>query len=119
MFAEEPDMIYMSKENLAAPLVEGKQYRFQCDIANVAPARNLSVSWHKRSGVFYTETFNDARVSPLNMSSVVSLTAHRDDDGTGIWCEAKLNFEPTGPSLPPVKGPSVKVAVVCKFSVPF
>lgn len=119
MFTEEPDTVYVSKENLAEPLVEGGKYHFQCDVANVAPARNLSVSWHKRSGVFYTETFSDVRMHPLNKSSVVSLMAHRDDDGTSIWCEAKLNFEPTGPSLPSFKSRPVKVAVLCKFSVPF
>lgn len=112
-------MIYLSEENLAAPLVEGKKYDLQCNVANVAPARNLSVSWHKRSGVFHTETFQDTSKRPLNKSSVVSLTVHRDDDGTFIWCEAQLNFEPTGPSLPSVKSPRVKVAVLCKFTVPF
>lgn len=112
-------MIYMSKGNVAASLVEGKKHDFQCEVANVAPVRNLSVSWHKSSGVFYTETFNDTGVYPRNKSSLVSLMAHRDDDGTSIWCEAKLNFEPTGPSLPSVKSPPVKVAVLCKFSVPF
>lgn len=119
MFTEEPDMVYMSKENLAAPLVEGKNRRFQCNIANVAPVRNLSVFWHNRRGVFHTETFDDAGVYPLNMSSAVSLTARRDDDGTEIWCEAKLNFEPTESSPPSVKSPRVKIAVLCKFSVPF
>lgn len=112
-------MVYMSGENLAAPLVEGKEYNFQCNVANVAPVRNLSVSWHNRSGVFHTKTFDNTSVYPLNESSVVSLMAQRDDDGTEIWCEAKLNFEPPGPSLPPVKCRSVKVAVLCKFSVPF
>lgn len=119
MFTEEPDVVYVSQGNLPAPLVEGKKCDFQCIVANVAPARYLSVSWHKRSGVFHNEKFDDAGVYPLNLSSVVSLTGHRDDDGALIWCEAKLNFEPTGPSVPSVKSPYVKIAVLCKFSVPF
>ncbi|XP_039466796.1 cell adhesion molecule 3-like isoform X1 [Oreochromis aureus] len=80
---------------------EGQQFAIQCDIVNVAPARNLSVLWHKGNKILNPETFDDSSPSPVSKSSVLTLTAHRDDDGAEIWCEAKLNLWPgeQGPTM--------------------
>ncbi|XP_005749984.1 cell adhesion molecule 3-like isoform X2 [Pundamilia nyererei] len=85
---------------------EGQKYYIQCDIANVAPARNLSVLWLKGNTIIKLETFNESSLSPVSKSSVLTLTAHRDDDGAEIWCEPKLNLWPEEqgpPSGPPVR----------------
>lgn len=108
----------MSDLNLKPPLIEGKKYSVRCDVTNVAPVRNLRVSWHKGNKVFDTQTFDDSSTLPVNKSPVTSLTAERDDDGTEIWCEAKLMFEPTAPTLPSSRSNSVKVQVLCKFLLP-
>lgn len=111
----------MSELSQTGPLVEGKNYGMQCDIVNVAPLRNLSVNWHKGKEVFYTETFNESGiypVYPVNASSVLNLMAHRDDNGTQIWCEAKLNFWPTGPNVPSTQSQSHEANVLCKFIMP-
>lgn len=115
---ETPDSVSMSEPSQTGPLVEGENYRMQCDIVNVAPVRNLSVHWHKGNEVFYTETFNESSVYPVNKSSVLDLTAHRDDNGTQIWCEAKLNFWPTGPNVPSIQSQSHEPNVLCKFLMP-
>uniref|UniRef100_A0AAQ5YT57 Ig-like domain-containing protein n=1 Tax=Amphiprion ocellaris TaxID=80972 RepID=A0AAQ5YT57_AMPOC len=78
----------------AGPMVEGKQYRIQCDIVNVAPASLLSVYWHKGNKIIYHETFKESTLSPVNKSSILNLTAQRDDDGSQISCEAKLDLGP-------------------------
>uniref|UniRef100_A0A668SR62 Ig-like domain-containing protein n=1 Tax=Oreochromis aureus TaxID=47969 RepID=A0A668SR62_OREAU len=80
---------------------EGEQFAIHCDIVNVAPARNLSVLWHKGNKILNSETFDDSRPSPVSKSSVLTLTAHGGDDGAEIWCEAKLNLWPgeQGPTM--------------------
>uniref|UniRef100_A0A3B4G4U4 Intercellular adhesion molecule 1-like n=1 Tax=Pundamilia nyererei TaxID=303518 RepID=A0A3B4G4U4_9CICH len=95
---------------------EGQKYYIQCDIANVAPARNLSVLWLKGNTIIKLETFNESSLSPVSKSSVLTLTAHRDDDGAEIWCEPKLNLWPEEqgpPSGPPVRSVKHNLTVLC------
>lgn len=89
-----PDSVSMLLPDLKGPMVEGEEYRMQCDIVKVAPVRNLSVNWYKGSEIINTQTFEESSVSPVDKSSVLKLTANRNDTGTRIWCEAKLNFLP-------------------------
>lgn len=107
-----PDNVSISHANPRLPLVEGKNYDVQCNVTNVAPVRNLRVSWHKGNKVFYTQTFDDSTVYPVTKSSVISLVAVRNETGTEIWCEAKLVFEPTAPILPSSRSNSVKVQIL-------
>lgn len=99
-------------------VVEGQAYSMQCDIVNVAPVSNLSVRWHKGNHMFHTDSFIDSTLYPLNKSSSISLIAHRDDNGTQIWCEAELDFKPTGPVLPATQSAPREVIVQCKFLMP-
>ncbi|CAI5659780.1 unnamed protein product [Oreochromis niloticus] len=94
-----PDSVSLRQNSTTVK--EGEQFAIQCDIVNVAPARNLSVLWHKGNKILNSETFNDSRPSPVSKSSVLTLTAHGDDDGAEIWCEAKLNLWPgeQGPTM--------------------
>lgn len=100
------------------PLVEGKSYPLQCDVLNVAPVGILSIHWHSGSKVFHTETFSESGTDPGNRSSSVRLLANREDNGNMIWCEAKLNFGPTGPDIIPTKSQPREVTVLCKFLSP-
>lgn len=95
-----PDSVSTPHLRQQGPMVEGEVYRMQCDIVNVAPARNLSVLWYRGNDLLFTETFDESVGTPLNKSSVFSLTAHRDYDGGQIRCEAKLNFWRAGPNIP-------------------
>ncbi|XP_069571703.1 hemicentin-2 [Brachyistius frenatus] len=90
-----PQSVSMSQTSSeVGPMVEGRQYRFQCGVDDVAPASSLVVYWHKGNETFPNETFVESRLSPVSKSSVLTLTAHRSDNGTQIWCEAKLNLLP-------------------------
>uniref|UniRef100_A0AAQ6ARB6 Ig-like domain-containing protein n=1 Tax=Amphiprion ocellaris TaxID=80972 RepID=A0AAQ6ARB6_AMPOC len=102
----------------AGPMVEGKQYRIQCDIVNVAPASLLSVYWHKGNKIIYHETFKESTLSPVNKSSILNLTAQRDDDGSQISCEAKLDLGPGELNHSAVQSKSHEVAVLCEFPSP-
>ncbi|KAF3700027.1 Intercellular adhesion molecule 2 [Channa argus] len=94
-----PDIVTVSQLSPTDPMVEGRMYILKCNVANVAPARSLSVQWYKGNEMFHTETFTETSLSPLNMTSTLNLTAHRDDNGTQIWCKANLNFFPAGPNI--------------------
>uniref|UniRef100_A0A3P9CTD3 Ig-like domain-containing protein n=1 Tax=Maylandia zebra TaxID=106582 RepID=A0A3P9CTD3_9CICH len=89
---------------------EGRQFAIQCDVVNVAPARNLSVVWHKGNKILSSQTFDES-IHPVSKSSVLTLTAHRDDDGAEIWCEAKLNLWPDEQGPPPVRSEAHNVKV--------
>uniref|UniRef100_I3IZC8 Ig-like domain-containing protein n=1 Tax=Oreochromis niloticus TaxID=8128 RepID=I3IZC8_ORENI len=104
-----PDSV--SLKNLST-VKEGQQFAIQCDVVNVAPARHLSVLWHKGNYIMKSETFNDSSPSNVSKSSVLTLTAHRDDDGAEIWCEAKLNLWPEEQGPPPVRSEAHTLTVL-------
>lgn len=120
-FTEVPDSVSMSLQHKMGPMVEGKKYYLECNITNVAPARNLSVHWYKGNEIFHTDSFNKdlgLKQFPVNLSSVINLDAHRDDNGKQIWCEAKLDFGPSEPNPPALQSKSHKVIVLCEFLMP-
>uniref|UniRef100_A0A3Q1J6W4 Ig-like domain-containing protein n=1 Tax=Anabas testudineus TaxID=64144 RepID=A0A3Q1J6W4_ANATE len=106
------DSVSLSLPSDTGPMVEGKKYRMQCDVANVAPASHLTVYWHKGNSIIHTETFNESSITPVSKLSIYELTAHRDDDGAQIWCEAKLNFLQSGLDLRSMQTRSHKMTVL-------
>ena len=80
--------------------VEGKNYKLQCDILDVAPVENLVVRWYKGSQVIWTDTFNKTTKTPVTESSVLEVTLSRGDDGVTFTCEAQLDFGPKTKKLP-------------------
>ncbi|XP_040917730.1 leucine-rich repeats and immunoglobulin-like domains protein 1 isoform X2 [Toxotes jaculatrix] len=91
-----PDSVSLSQLSEMGPMVEGRMYRMQCDIAEVAPAKNLSVYWYKGNEISFTDAFSEPSASPVNKSSFYNVIPKSGDNGTQIWCEAKLNFLPQG-----------------------
>lgn len=94
------------------PKEEGQQFRIQCDIVNVAPASLLSVYWHKGNKIIHHENFTDSSLSPVSKSSILNLTAQRDDNGLQISCEAKLNLGPGEQNHPAMQSKSHEVTVL-------
>ncbi|XP_047199831.1 hemicentin-1 [Hippoglossus stenolepis] len=107
-----PDSVSMPQPSQPASMVEGEKRVVKCDVTNVAPVRNLSVLFHKGNKIVSTYTFNDSSLEPVNVSSVYDLIAHRDDNGSQIWCEAKLNFLTTGLQDTSMRSESQKVIVL-------
>lgn len=113
-----PDRMSITQISQMGPMEEGEKYRLQCDIVNVAPARNLSVHWHKGNKIIHTETFDESNPRPVSVSSVYNMTAKGGDNGSQIWCEAELDFSPPVPNLPTVHSKAEEVIVLCKFLTP-
>uniref|UniRef100_A0A672IY10 Ig-like domain-containing protein n=1 Tax=Salarias fasciatus TaxID=181472 RepID=A0A672IY10_SALFA len=97
------------------PMVEGQQYKINCYIANVAPRKNLSVNWYKGNTIFQIDRFREASLSPDDISSEISITAHRNDSGADLWCEAKLTFKSVEQNPPPMCSQSKKLNVLLEL----
>uniref|UniRef100_A0A672IV70 Ig-like domain-containing protein n=1 Tax=Salarias fasciatus TaxID=181472 RepID=A0A672IV70_SALFA len=80
-------------------LKEGEETVFTCDIVDVAPLQNLSVTWFKGDTIIHRETFNDSTKEPVSQSSILQFTPTREDSGSTITCEARLDLGPVGPDL--------------------
>lgn len=108
---KEPDRVLIKPPNMDKPLVDGKDYLIQCDVFNVAPAKNLVVTWYT-DGIHSVERFNQTIVTPTNQSSVISIRAHKKYHQGKIMCEAKLDFGSTGPFPLPIRSNPVALQVL-------
>uniref|UniRef100_A0A1A7X3T8 Ig-like domain-containing protein n=2 Tax=Iconisemion striatum TaxID=60296 RepID=A0A1A7X3T8_9TELE len=77
-------------------LLEGEKYSLKCIVTDVAPAPNLSVFWLGKKGELKKETFSETSITPLSLPSSLDFTPHRDDHGSEIRCEARLDMFPDG-----------------------
>lgn len=111
---ETPDNVLMS--DISGPLVQGQQFQMRCDVFNVAPVNKLSVYWYKGSRRVNAVKFSDTTVNPVNKSSVLTLSAHRDDHEESIWCEAALIFG-QGTDIPASQSQAYKMEVLCRFLI--
>lgn len=106
-----PESVSMSQLSPKGTMIEGEKYRMQCDVIDVAPVRYLSVYWYKGNEIVHKETFEGHSESKANKSSFLDLFAHGLDDGSQVWCEAKLDL-PMKPDLPAVKSQSHNMVVL-------
>ncbi|XP_073670222.1 uncharacterized protein [Paramisgurnus dabryanus] len=95
-----PDSVSISTVNHTGPMIEGSQYKLQCNITEVAP-RNFTVKWFKGETEVYSETFSDTIKTPVTKTSTLQITANRSDDGVQYRCEAELELGEDGPQPPP------------------
>lgn len=104
-----------------APMVEGQLYQMKCDVVNVAPVKNLSISWYKGRSIYSIETFEDPSPFPVNISSEKSVTVNRNDNGAYIWCEAMLNLGSVDRNLRPMLSQPKELTVLYPptFDTPF
>lgn len=130
-----PDSVSVRPVDNFMSVREGKEIQLQCDITNVAPARDLSVRWYKGNETFgplirgsiqvtgcMTENDPNCDIavirSPLNVSSTINITVDRNHNGVEFRCEAELDLGPEGPQPPPTMMSSpVNITVYYKPSI--
>lgn len=117
--------LYKTPDNVSIHLVgnrssvwEERMFQLRCDITNVAPAENLVVRWYRGNETFEPLIKDSLRVtgcppdngtdcdisnvrSPLSVSSTISVTLNRTQNGTGYRCGAQLDLGREGPQPPP------------------
>ncbi|KAM9769915.1 vascular cell adhesion protein 1-like [Menidia menidia] len=84
------------------PLMEGGRYTLQCAVQDVAPIKNLVVTFYKGQMTLDPQQFLTDQRTPVNKSFFLSLTAKEEFNGEEFWCEATLELGPGGPKPPPV-----------------
>ncbi|KAK2833289.1 hypothetical protein Q5P01_017178 [Channa striata] len=92
-----PDVVTLNPVNPENVMVEGQQYELQCNITNVAPVQNLSVTWYKDKQIINKTSFASTTNTPENVSSVLQVNLSREDHRVQFRCEAQLNFEAQSP----------------------
>ncbi|CAK6969377.1 angiopoietin-related protein 6 isoform X1 [Scomber scombrus] len=105
-----PDNVSISEHG---PMIEGKVHQLTCEIINVAPVRNLTVKWYRDNDTVHTQMFNDSSVTPVNVSSTLSITPQRNYIGAHFRCETELHLGPNGPeTIPTTSSASYIIAEV-------
>ncbi|XP_027022206.1 cell adhesion molecule 4-like isoform X2 [Tachysurus fulvidraco] len=79
------------------PVMEGGTCSLRCDVKDVAPVQNLTVTWYKQHIIVNSTTFKESINTPVNKSIELIIEPRREDDGVMYWCEAKLELGPDGP----------------------
>lgn len=108
-----PDGVSVMTSTTNEQMSEGKEYEFQCDVANVAPVNKVLVTWYKDDISIVKEWLSAEPVqTPQNRSTLYKLKAQKSDNGGKLQCEAKFDFGPTGPNLQPIRSPPVDLHVL-------
>ncbi|ROL51171.1 Hemicentin-1 [Anabarilius grahami] len=81
------------------PMIEGQQYKLQCDVHIVA--KSVVVRWYKGQTLVNQTTFNDTIKTPVNKTATLMIRPDRSDDGVQYRCEAELELGEEGPRPPP------------------
>ncbi|XP_036408638.1 hemicentin-2-like [Megalops cyprinoides] len=107
-----PDSVSISSVDHTGPMVEGRQYQLQCEVQNIAPVQSLTVKWYRGEILESESSFNNSSKTPMNVSSTLTITPSRADDGAQYSCVAELELGPEGPQPPPeVKSEPLKITV--------
>lgn len=114
---EPPEKVSLSFVNHTGPLREGQQYTLQCDVHDVAPVENLTVTFYKGRTALSTLQTKNCAATPMSEVFTLTITPHRDDDGVQYWCEAELKLGPDGPRPPPVvTSEKITAVVLCEWA---
>ncbi|XP_064170240.1 hemicentin-1-like isoform X2 [Anguilla rostrata] len=94
-----PGSVSISAVNHTGPMLEGEQYRLQCEVQIIAPVQNLTVKWYK-GGTENQTSYDAFTKTPVNVSSTLLITPTSADDGAQYSCVAELELGPSYESDP-------------------
>uniref|UniRef100_H2M239 Ig-like domain-containing protein n=1 Tax=Oryzias latipes TaxID=8090 RepID=H2M239_ORYLA len=111
-----PTNVSISVLNHSGPMLEKSQYNLVCEVGDVAPAENLTVTFYRgQTELGKAQYSRTTSRKPENGSFSLSLNATKEDDGAQFSCGAKLELGPEGPQRPlVVRSQSLTATVHCK-----
>lgn len=99
-----PDAVSILSINSKEPFEENQEYKLTCEVQNVAPVKNVVVTWYKDNiKISEKRLSSESTPEPQTMTSLYELRATKFDNGGKIMCEATFDFGPKVPSLQPVQ----------------
>uniref|UniRef100_A0A4W6BQX9 Ig-like domain-containing protein n=1 Tax=Lates calcarifer TaxID=8187 RepID=A0A4W6BQX9_LATCA len=111
-----PDNVSISFRDHSGPLLEGHQYILQCEVHNVAPVENLTVTFYRGQTALGQLQSNNTEKKPVTEIFTLSINTRKEDDGVQYWCEAKLELGPERPQPPIVLSSHqrIRATVLCE-----
>nr|XP_020633963.1 intercellular adhesion molecule 5-like [Pogona vitticeps] len=96
--------VYRAPERVELDLPQkmevGKEYNLNCQVFDVAPIRNLTVTIFKGGKPLLEKTFeNHTKPQPGNITVTYPITVEQQDHNESITCHAALDLRPEGPLL--------------------
>ncbi|XP_043971614.1 vascular cell adhesion protein 1-like [Gambusia affinis] len=101
-----PITVYKPPESVSfsikpsGPLIEGSEVTLHCDVLNVAPAKNLIVTFYRGQRSLGEEKSSNTAKKPVNEEFSLSYNISKEDNQVQFWCEAKLELGAEGPQPP-------------------
>ncbi|KAF3852614.1 hypothetical protein F7725_005969, partial [Dissostichus mawsoni] len=111
-----PDNVSISFVNHTGPMSEGQQFTLLCEVQDVAPVKNLRVTFYKgQTALGHTHSSKNTDKKPVSEVFTLNIISTKADDGVEFWCEAKLELGAEGPQPPPVvESEKLTAAVLCE-----
>ncbi|XP_077935725.1 intercellular adhesion molecule 1 isoform X2 [Gasterosteus aculeatus] len=98
-----PQNVSISFVNLTGPMLEGRQYTLQCTVEDVAPVKDLRVTFYRgQTALGQPQSINTTVEKPVTQIFTLDISPGREEDEEEYWCEAKLELGLDGPKLPSV-----------------
>ncbi|XP_019964224.2 cell adhesion molecule 3-like [Paralichthys olivaceus] len=98
-----PDLVSIGFKNHSGPLFESRHYTLECEVQNVAPISNVTVTFFRDlTELGQTQSSSAPQSEPGTEVFTLDIHATPKDDGAQYWCQAKLELGPHGPKTPPM-----------------